>query len=78
MAVAQLGFKLRNIAVLKSNLILSIEFGTAGARCLKWAYLSYEIPRSVASMYAHTPVRTAKIWTKYTFPKAFLSLNRND
>ena len=29
-------------------------------------------------MYAHTPVRTAKIWTKYTFPKAFLSLNRND
>ena len=36
--------------------------------------------RSVASINAHTPVRTAEIWTKCTFHflKAFLSLNRND
>ena len=36
--------------------------------------------RSVTSIYAHTPVRTAEIWTECTFHflKAFLSLNRND
>ena len=38
-AVAQLGFKRRPTAVLKSNLIRSIEFGTAGARRLKRALL---------------------------------------
>ena len=36
-AVARLGFKRRATAVLKSNLILSIEFGTAVARRLKRA-----------------------------------------
>ena len=35
--VAQLGFKSRAITVLKSNLIRSIEFGTAVARRLKRA-----------------------------------------
>ena len=80
MAVAQLGFKCHTIAVPKSNLMQLIEFGTAVARHLKRTCLSYEIPRSVTSMYAHTPVRTAKIWTKSTFYflKAFVSLNRND
>ena len=36
--------------------------------------------RGVASIYAHTPVRTAEIWKKYIFHflKAFLSLNRDD
>ena len=37
MVVARLGFKRRATAVLKSNLIRSIEFGTAVARPLKWA-----------------------------------------
>ena len=37
MAVARLGFKRRATAVLKSNLILSTEFGTAVARRLKRA-----------------------------------------
>ena len=37
MAVARLGFKRRATAVLKSNLIPSIEFGTAVARRLKRA-----------------------------------------
>ena len=37
MAVARLGFKRRATAVLKSNLIRSIEFGTAIARRLKRA-----------------------------------------
>ena len=36
-AVARLGFKRRATAVLKSNLIRSIEFGTAVARRLKRA-----------------------------------------
>ena len=36
-AVAQLGFKHRATAVLKLNLIRSIEFGTAVARRLKRA-----------------------------------------
>ena len=36
-AVARLGFKRRTTAVLKSNLIRSIEFGTAVARRLKRA-----------------------------------------
>ena len=36
-AVARLGFKRRATAVLKSNLIRSIEFGTAAARRLKRA-----------------------------------------
>ena len=35
--VARLGFKRRATAVLKLNLIPSIEFGTAVARRLKWA-----------------------------------------
>ena len=35
-AVARLGFKRRATAVLKSNLIPSIEFDTAVARRLKW------------------------------------------
>ena len=35
--VARLGFKRRAIAVLKSNLIRAIEFGTAVARRLKRA-----------------------------------------
>ena len=37
MAVARLGFKRRATAVLKSNLIRAIEFGTAVARRLKRA-----------------------------------------
>ena len=37
-AEAQLGFKRRATAVLKSNLIRSIEFGTAVARRLKEIY----------------------------------------
>ena len=37
MAVARLGFKCRATAVLKSNLIQSIEFGMAVARRLKRA-----------------------------------------
>ena len=37
MAVARLGFKRRATAVLKLNLIRSIEFGTAVARRLKRA-----------------------------------------
>ena len=36
-AVARLGFKRCATAVLKSNLIRSIEIGTAVARRLKWA-----------------------------------------
>ena len=36
--VARLGFKRRATAVLKSNLIRSIEFGTAEARRLKRAF----------------------------------------
>ena len=37
------------------------------------------IARSVASMYAHTPVRTAEIWIFFfNFEKVFLSLNRDD
>ena len=36
-AVARLGFKHRATAVLKSNLIPAIEFGTAAARRLKRA-----------------------------------------
>ena len=36
-AVAQLGFKRHTTAMLKSNLIQSIEIGTAVARCLKSA-----------------------------------------
>ena len=36
-AVARLGFKHRATAVLKSNLIRAIEFGTAAARRLKRA-----------------------------------------
>ena len=39
-AVARLGFKRRTTAVLKSNLIRSIELGTAVARCLKQALLT--------------------------------------
>ena len=39
-AVARLGFKRRATAVLKSNLIRSIEFGTAVARRLKPAQLT--------------------------------------
>ena len=39
-AVAWLGFKRRATAVLKSNLIRSIEFGTAVARRLKRALVS--------------------------------------
>ena len=39
-AVARIGFKRRATAVLKSNLIRSIEFGTAVARRLKRALLS--------------------------------------
>ena len=35
--VARLGFKRRTTAVLKANLIWSIEFGTAVARCVKQA-----------------------------------------
>ena len=38
--VARLGFKRRATAVLKSNLIRSIEFGTAVARRLKRAYVA--------------------------------------
>ena len=38
--VARLGFKHRATAVLKSNLIPSIEFGTAVARHLKWVSCS--------------------------------------
>ena len=36
--------------------------------------------RGVASIYPHTPVRTAEIWKIYNFHflKAFLSLNRDD
>ena len=37
--VARLGFKRRATAVLKSNLIRSVEFGTAIARRLKRALL---------------------------------------
>ena len=38
------------------------------------------LARSVASINAHTPVRTAEIWKKilYFFLKAFLSLNWDD
>ena len=39
-AVARLGFKRRATAVLKSNLIRSVELGTAVARRLKRALLS--------------------------------------
>ena len=42
-AVARLDFKRRTTAVLKSNLIRSIEFGTAVARRLKRAYAILEI-----------------------------------
>ena len=38
-AVARLGFKRRATAVLKSNLIRSIDFGTAAARRLKRALI---------------------------------------
>ena len=40
MAVARLGFTRRTTAVLKSNLIQSIEFGTAVARRLKQALVA--------------------------------------
>ena len=41
-AVARLGFKRRATAVQKSNLIRSIEFGTAAARRLKQALVSFK------------------------------------
>ena len=40
-SLAQLGFKHCATAVLKSNLILSIEFGTAVAQRLKWALVTF-------------------------------------
>ena len=53
MAVARLGFKRRATAVLKSNLIRSIKFGTAVARRLKRAlptgHLSHYKPSTPAS-----------------------------
>ena len=55
-AVARLGFKRRATAVLKSNLIRSIEFGTAVARRLKRALLSNASMRCRITQFARESV----------------------
>ena len=54
--VERLGFKRRATAVLKSNLIRSIEFGTAVARRLKRALLSNACMRCRITQFARESV----------------------
>ena len=55
-AIARLGFKRRAAAVLKLNLIRSIEFGTAVARRLKQALLKSSCLFMIAVVLIHTEV----------------------
>ena len=66
-AVARLGFKRRATAVLKSNLIRSIEFGTAVARRLKRNLIAW---RSFVALAFHQDKRidnktTFKVMNNY-------------